>query len=902
MGGLGKTTLAKMVYNDSRVQKHFELKLWYCVSENFEANVVVRSVIELATNGRCDLPDNIELLKGRLQEVIGRKRFLLILDDVWNEDHRKWEEDLRSLLCSSIGASGSMIVVTSRLQQVASIMGTLPPYDLQILSEDASWNLFSMKAFSNQGAPEQTELLSIGKRIVSKCKGLPLALSTMGGLMSSKQKVQEWKDIAECNISDTSRGKDDVVAILKLSYKHLSSEMKQCFAFCAMFPKDYEMEKDKERVMDLTDKGEYIFNELAWRSFLQDVSVKGCKMHDLMHDLATEVTDECASAQDLIQKKVSLMDVHHVQLSSYEFEEIGGLLKDTSSLRTLLTQSDHKDLSELKNMRSLRALRCERSSIIHSQLINTKHLRYLEIVNSPIVKLPDSLCMKKLSHIYLLGTRRLKRMPPNLRLLHNLRTLTKFVVDTRDGCGVEELKDMRQLGNHLQLCNLSKVKTGSEANLHEKVNLSNLDLSWTPDFGDGNNEVSDNEEHVLESLKPHDKLRMFRLSGYNGITIPQWMRDQGRFQCIRELEFYHCKKCKELPIIWLSSSLEKLSLNFVASLTTLCKNVEVEAAGYNISPQIFPQLRIMELVGLPDLERWAENSEAEPISQVMFPQLQKLAINDCPKLANLPRSPVLTHLDFSRWSASNPAVIPLGSLPSLVHLGVGALVELLIPAEDQQSQRPLENLRSLNVSSDDFFSTIFNSSKLQPVLRDRLAFLEVLGIYSCNNIVSWPVEELQCLPRLINLDIFMCDKLEGMGSSLEEILPLPRLKSLRIESCGCLLEIPRLPASLEKMVIWGCKSLVVLPDAMDGLTSLEYLSIRWCPRIEEFPHGLVNRLPALKYLQILGCPELQRRCREGGEYFDSVSSIRKKDIPFPATARFSSSSITKFVKKLLPSC
>nr|CAB3462191.1 unnamed protein product [Digitaria exilis] len=271
MGGLGKTTLAKMVYNDSRVQKHFELKLWYCVSENFEANVVVRSVIELATNGRCDLPDNIELLKGRLQEVIGRKRFLLILDDVWNEDHRKWEEDLRSLLCSSIGASGSMIVVTSRLQQVASIMGTLPPYDLQILSEDASWNLFSMKAFSNQGAPEQTELLSIGKRIVSKCKGLPLALSTMGGLMSSKLKVQEWKDIAECNISDTSRGKDDVVAILKLSYKHLSSEMKQCFAFCAMFPKDYEMEKDKliqlwmangfileERVMDLTDKGEGI--------------------------------------------------------------------------------------------------------------------------------------------------------------------------------------------------------------------------------------------------------------------------------------------------------------------------------------------------------------------------------------------------------------------------------------------------------------------------------------------------------------------------------------------------------------------------------------------------------------------------------------------------------------------
>ncbi|GJN15558.1 hypothetical protein PR202_gb02479 [Eleusine coracana subsp. coracana] len=244
MGGLGKTTLAKMVYNDPRVQKHFELKMWYCVSENFEATTVVRSVIELATNGRCDLRDNIEL-KGRLQEVIGQKRFLLILDDVWNEEPHKWEEDLRPLLCSSIGGSGSTILVTSRLQQVACIMGTLQSYELKILSEEDSWKLFSKKAFINKCLQEQTDLFSIGKGIVNKCKGLPLALKTMGGLMSSKQQVEEWKAIADCNISDTSRGRDEVMPILKLSYRHLSSEMKQCFAFCAIFPKDYEMEKDK---------------------------------------------------------------------------------------------------------------------------------------------------------------------------------------------------------------------------------------------------------------------------------------------------------------------------------------------------------------------------------------------------------------------------------------------------------------------------------------------------------------------------------------------------------------------------------------------------------------------------------------------------------------------------------
>jgi hypothetical protein len=109
----------------------------------------------------------------------------------------------------------------------------------------------------------------------------------MGGLMSSKHQVQEWEAIADCNISDTNRGKDEVLPILKLSYKHLSPEMKQCFAFCAVFPKDYEMEKDvliqlwmangyihEEGNMDVAKKGELVFNELVQRSFLQDVNVK----------------------------------------------------------------------------------------------------------------------------------------------------------------------------------------------------------------------------------------------------------------------------------------------------------------------------------------------------------------------------------------------------------------------------------------------------------------------------------------------------------------------------------------------------------------------------------------------------------------------------------------------------
>lgn len=215
--------------------------------------------------------------------------------------------------------------------------------------------------------------------------------------------------------------------------------------------------------------------------------------------------------------------------------------------------------------------------------------------------------------------------------------------------------------------------------------------------------------------------------------------------------------------------------------------------------------------------------------------------------------------------------------------------------EESQSQRPLCTLRSLALKGDDAFITIFNKSKLQLGLRDWLVSVEELDISKCHNIVRWPVEELRCFPRLRCLRIFYCSKLEGKGSSSEEdgILPL----------------LPKFPASLEKIEIFNNRSLVALPsnlgdlvklrslevqhcdalkalpDGMDGLTSLELLIITYCPGIEKFPQGLLQRLPALKYLEIAGCPDLQRRCREGGEYFDLIASIPHKYIEAPAQAQ-----------------
>ncbi|TVU04754.1 hypothetical protein EJB05_47887, partial [Eragrostis curvula] len=738
----------------------------------------------------------------------------------------------------------------------------------------------------------------------------------MGGLMNSKKQVQEWETIAESDIGATSGGKDEVLPILKLSYRYLSPELKSCFAFCAVFPKDYEMEKDRliklwmangfiheEGQLNLAQKGELVFDELVWRAFLQDVKVISfgdytavhCKMHDLMHDLANYVTDECQFAEELSQKKASVL---HLQLLG---TQISGSIKGTSFLRTLLTQSgNNKDLSELK-LRSLRALCCINPSI-HTQF--TTHLRYLDLSNSRnIDRLPNSICtlynlqilwlnrcnrlqqlpegmtsMKKLSHVYLFGCHSLQHMPPKLSLMHNLQTLTTFVVGTGDGFGIEELKDLGQLGNRLELYNLKKVKSGSKANLHSKHNLNELLLHWGRWAGAVYNEEevdTTNEEEVLESLVPHGELKGLEVREYSGMAIPQWMKKPNMFKALTKLSMSTCPRCTDLPVVWLSSSLEYLSLHRMDSLTTLCKSVNVAAAGYNNSPQIFPKLKRMELVDLPELETWEENSEKEPNSLPVLPQLEELTIRECNKLSTLPESPLLTYLlcDSLSGASQVPKSMPLSSWSSISYLSIGFPANVVPPQKDKgcESHSVPDTLRELHLQGDDGFQSTFNSSNLQLGLRDCLAFVEDLTISLCSNIVSWPMEELWYFPRLRSLRFFRCNNLGEKGSFSEEILPLPRLEALTVECCDSVLGIPKLSAPLGKLKIWNCKNLASLTSESgnlvklrdlyvwdcsalkalpDGLTSLERLTIEFCPGIEEFPPDLQQRLPDLKQFPV----------------------------------------------------
>ncbi|XP_078158378.1 putative disease resistance protein RGA3 [Carex rostrata] len=672
MGGLGKTTLAQWVYNDPRLKEYF--KLWVCVSEEFNIGYLVKSIIDLIEGG-CNLPiDNMELLQMRLRQLLSGKRYILVLDDVWNENVNEWER-LRAVL--NCGDSGSVVIVTTRSGRVGTIMGTVESYNLGCLGVEESWSLFHKRAFS-KGVKECQELVEIGKNMVQNCQGLPLAINTLGSLMSYKSEVREWLAILEeSKIWEQRPVKEEVLPVLRLSYDHLPSYMKPCFAFCAVYPKDYVMDKNKliqfwmangfipsNGSSSLEMIGNDIFNELAWRSFFQEVrqvcpsyppweikdghcSETKCKMHDLMHDLAQSIMgDKCQSIMhDLSQFNRPIINVHHISIKNPL--DVKKVIDYFPSIRNLIywSNDDHyfQNLEFIKS-NSLRTLELYRWPIEKAIFTpqKMKHLRYLELWTYGITSLPEEIStlyllqtlrlfncwnLKKLPegmrymihlwHLYISGFGyKLESMPKGLGQLNCLQTLTIYIVGTDDGNGIGELNNLNNLSGQLHIYNIREIKhvvDAREVNLMAKQNLDDLALCWgMPDRywklpeSNAPGVMHCDPFEVLDALKPCNKLKVLKIEEYRGDKLAVWMTEYQMLENLIELYMIECRECKKISPVEQLPFLRILKLKHLNNLMHLCNSASTSAEGGEDIQVTFPSLKTMILSEMPELCSWYE--------------------------------------------------------------------------------------------------------------------------------------------------------------------------------------------------------------------------------------------------------------------------------------------------------
>ncbi|ESW15899.1 hypothetical protein PHAVU_007G112200 [Phaseolus vulgaris] len=618
MGGLGKTTLAQHVYNDPKIEDaKFDIKAWVCVLDNFHVLTLTKTILEAITD-RNDDSENLEMVHKKLKEKLSGKKFLLVLDDVWNQRQDEWEV-VRTPL--TYGATGSRILVTTRDEKVASNM-QYKVHHLKQLQEDECWKVFTKHASKDDNLELNDEQKEIVRKIVEKFKGLPLALKTIGCLLCSKSSILDWKSILESDIWNLPKEESEIIPALLLSYHYIPSHLKRCFAYCALFPKDYEFVKEKlillwmtqnflgcpQQVRHPEEVGEQYFNDLLSRLKFD----KGKCIPKTTHHFSFALDDvKCfdgfGSLTDAkrLRSFISITEIGRTCIGCYPWE---------------FKISIHDVFSKFKFLRVISFYSCLDLVEVPDSIGNLKHLQSLDLLKTGIQKLPDSTCL--LYNLLILklnfcGYR--KELPLNLHKLTKLRCLEfKNTKVTKLPMDLGELKNLRELQNIMNSWEALAV------DLKNKTHLVRLKLKWNK------NHIPNDprkEKELLGILQPSKHLERLSVRNYRGTKLPSWIFDNSLSNLVF-LRLEDCKYCLCLPPLGLLSSLKTLKIRQLDGIVS----IGAEFYGTNSS---FTSLERLEFFNMKEWEEW----ECETTS---FPRLQHLSADQCPKLKGL--SEQLLHL------------------------------------------------------------------------------------------------------------------------------------------------------------------------------------------------------------------------------------------------------------------
>ncbi|KAM0069494.1 putative P-loop containing nucleoside triphosphate hydrolase, leucine-rich repeat domain superfamily [Helianthus debilis subsp. tardiflorus] len=659
MGGVGKTTLARLVYDEQQVKDHFDLKAWVCVSDEFDTVRISKEIFQSMANEEVS---DFNQLQEALKDHVKGKKFLLVLDDIWSESYEDWETLVRPLYTCD---PGSKIIITTRKDKLLKKLGYNPlNKQLESLSDDDVLSLVARNALGVDNFDSHFSLKPYAEGIVKKCGGLPLALIALGRLLRTKKdEVEHWKEVLNSEIWRLN-DEDGILLALRLSYQDLSAPLKRLFAYCSLFPKDFLFDKEDLVLLWMAERflqqastpngsteeqclGRKFFEELLSRSFFQHAPNNESLfvMHDLMNDLATSVAGEFFVRLDGEAKKdigVERLKYRHMSFVREEYvtyEKFKGFT-EAIKLRTFLATS----VGELPFLRVLSLSNFEISEVPES-IGTLRHLRYLNLSRTSITHLPEKVCnLFNLRTLILFGCDRLTKLPNNFLKLKNLRhldvrdtkllfkmlleigklkslqiSLSKIDIESESGIEIAKLKDFENLYGKISVVGLEKVQNAiyaHEANFSEK-RLSELKLVWGDELNDSRNDML--EKEVLNELKPcHDKLIKLKLMSYGGSEFPKWVGDP-LFLHLKHVSIRGCKRCTSLPPLGQLLSLKKLVIEGLYGVEAV--GFELFGAGY-----AFPSL---EILSFEDMGGWKEWSGA------VFPRLQKLQIKDCPNLVEV---------------------------------------------------------------------------------------------------------------------------------------------------------------------------------------------------------------------------------------------------------------------------
>ncbi|KAL6638875.1 hypothetical protein ACP70R_023511 [Stipagrostis hirtigluma subsp. patula] len=801
IGGVGKTTLAQ-VNNDSRVKQHFDVRIWVCVSDFFDKKRIAKEIIESISGEEFSGPCTLNALREELREQLKCQKFLLVLDDIWPNANHQWEEFSAPL---RQGIEGSMIIVTTRYPVVADLVVTKNCHPVQLggLPNDIFWKFFMKCAFGTKDPESYPDFQVIGKSICSRLCGSPLAAKTLGRLLNMDLTKEHWMAVQNSELWQLPHQENEILPALQLSYLYLPQELKRCFVFCSMFPKDYSFERHEivdiwvahdfvalapGRNMRLEDVGFRYLDDLRSRFLFQTdpkfPNETRYVMHDLIHDMAQSVSvGECFLMQDLSYQNQRRMR-HTIRHMSIEVDgESLSRVTDIQQLNKLhsLRFGTRLDVeiswfNQFSNILFLSLKGCKLVKLPES-ICELNSLRYLDISHSSVRELP-----RKFWYLYSLqvldATRSsLKTIHPNVTRLSNLRYLAlpakasadlskisglgnlpclrilrHFIVGQENGRRIGELNGMNQLSGTLtirSLCHVQSEEEASEARLIDKQYLKALDLRWRDSIA---TEFGITDIGVVEGLRPHSRIEHLKVSDFCGDSFsPSWFNPQD-LPNLRSLGLSKCTTSK----ILCSLKKEKLSHSYFASgahAGSVCDDRGQNHASSSISCSAFRHLTALRLFLCWNLENLDQF-----LSPDTLPSLKSIELCDCVKL-----------------SIFAPSFAGFACLQDLkIHFcqNLGCPQEMVLPP----------SLRRLSIRDCGQLDRSF------PACLEKLTSLILLELKFCCHVKFIPLNSIASTNMLKCLVLYGCPKLSSIGGS--NCLSL--IQHVEISYCPQLTEVEQL--------------------------------------------------------------------------------------------------------------